>query len=128
MVKDRDHVPTPSPAKAAIARVKPRDAQGHFLSGEALQAYQQQQQQQQMQGERDRLNALLGRGSGGMMPQQPMQQQPTQQQYPQSTDNSAFQSILRSNIPGQRQGEQPMTDDEKWEQLLGKKKRQNGWL
>ena len=105
----------PSPAKAAIAMQKPRDAKGKFLSGEELQAYQAQQQQAQYAAERAKLDSLFGRQT--QSPQPPQSIQPVQ---------NNFQSILQANKPGgvQDQGE---SEEDKWNILLGKKRTNIRW-
>lgn len=102
----------PSPAKAAVAMQKPRDQYGRFLSGAELQAYQIQQQQAQFNAERDRVNSILGRNR--INPLEPIQQMPTQ--IPQTN----FQAIVNANKPG---GATPQTEEDKWDQLLGKRRR-----
>jgi hypothetical protein len=104
------HERVPSPAKAEVARQKPRDAQGKFLSGADLENYRAQQQAIQFQNERDKMSNLLGRGNA--MPQTNMPQQ-----IPGLQNN--FQTIISANKIG---GSTSQSEDDKWNMLLGKRK------
>lgn len=112
MVKEQK-VRIPSPAKAAIAQQKPRDATGRFLSGAALQNYQVQQQQAQFAAERDRVSNLLGRSVSPVMPTQTVSQIP-------QTQSTNFEAIINANKP--RGMASTLTEDDKWAILLGKKR------
>lgn len=107
------HERIPSPAKAAVAQQKPRDASGRFLSGAELADYRAQQQQTQFQAERDRMSNLLGRSVSPTMPTTPS---PIQQQMV----PSGFDAIIQANKP--RGMASQLSEDDKWAVLLGKKR------
>lgn len=107
------HERIPSPAKAEVARQKPRDAQGKFLSGAELENYRAQQQAIQFQNERDKVSNLLGRGNAIPQTQQSM----PLQQIPGLQNN--FQAIINANKIG---GSTPQSEDDKWNALLGKRR------
>jgi len=111
--------PKTSPAKAAVARVKPRDEHGKFLSGAELQQYNAQRQAQQFAAERNKMNSILGRTT----PQNPTPG--PVQPIPQNN----FQNILNANKPGNvgQQNGQPQTEGDKWDILLGKKRQNSRW-
>lgn len=104
----------PSPAKAAIAQVKPRDEYGHFVTREEKEVSQARLQQAQFQAERDRMNAILGRNSNGGQQLAMQQQMPIEQIQPNN-----FQTILQANKPGTTE------DVNRWNKLLGKDKTSN---
>lgn len=106
---------TPSPAKAAVARQKPRDDKGRFLSSEELQAYRINQQAIQQQMEREKINRMLGKGMGGGIMSEGMGVQPMPVN---SAVPSNFAAILAANRPGAQ-----TNDSEKLAMLLGKRKR-----
>jgi hypothetical protein len=117
MVKiEREH--KQSAAKAAVAMQKPRDAEGRFLSGQELQAYQAQAQQQQFMAERARVNNILGRQSDAPI-SQPMS--PIQQQMGMGNVPAGFEAIIQANKP--RGMASDLNEDDKWNMLLGKKRR-----
>ena len=116
MVKqEREH--KQSAAKAAVAMQKPRDAEGRFLSGQELQAYQAQAQQQQFMAERARVNNMLGRQSDAPI-SQPMS--PIQQNMNMNVP-AGFEAIVQANKP--RGMASDLSEDDKWNMLLGKKRR-----
>jgi len=120
-----------SEAKSVVAKQKPRDAQGKFLSGEALAQYNAQQQRAQMDSERARLDQLFGRQGGQSSGQPPLVSQPMTQQntiqsnMPIPQQNSNFQAILDANRPGKFANPEQNTD--KWDTLLGKKRLNMRW-
>lgn len=115
MVKiEREH--KQSAAKAAVAMQKPRDAEGRFLSGQELQAYQAQAQQQQFMAERARVNNILGRQPNAPLSESSMA--PMQQSMNVPTN---FDAIVQANKP--RGMASDLNEDDKWNILLGKKRR-----
>ena len=115
MVKqEREH--RTSAAKAAVAMQKPRDAEGRFLSGQELQAYQAQQQQAQFMAERARVNNILGRQPNTPLSDTPMA--PMQQTMNVPTN---FEAIVQANKP--RGMASDLSENDKWDILLGKKRR-----
>lgn len=98
-----------SEAKAEVARMKPRDSTGKFLSNEEKAAYQARQAQQAYAAGRAAFNAKIGKVEQPI--QQPMQQPqqapqqpyaPIQQNLPNINPRDNFQSILNANKPGAR--------------------------
>jgi hypothetical protein len=119
MAQGRERIP--SAAKAEVARNKPRDNAGRFLSGAELQQYMAMQQQQQFDIERAKVNAMLGRREQ----QQPgYSTSPITPNIPQPRDN--FNAILNANKPGVRSNTNiPQDGDDRWNILLGKKRNGN---
>jgi len=113
MVEQKIRVP--SPAKAAIAQQKPRDAAGRFLSGAELEAYRARQQQSQFAAERDRMSSILGRTVSPASPQTP-----SMPGFLSQPPNS-FEAIIQANKP--RGMATDLGEQDKWDILLGKKRR-----